>query len=49
MGLGLSLVKEIITSYNGHIWVENRVSDDYTKGSVFVVLIPTDEEILQNE
>ena len=49
MGLGLSLVKEIVDSYNGDIWVENRVSDDYTEGSVFVILIPIDEEVLQNE
>ncbi len=40
MGLGLSLVKKIIQSYNGKIWVENRVEDDYTKGSNFIVLIP---------
>lgn len=45
MGLGLSLVKKIIESYNGHIWVENRDSEDYKKGSVFVILIPIDEEL----
>jgi len=40
MGLGLSLVKKIIESYNGKIWVENRIKDDHTKGSNFIVLIP---------
>jgi len=40
LGLGLSLVKKIIESYNGQIWVENRVKGDYRKGSNFIVLIP---------
>ncbi len=39
-GLGLSLVKQIITSYSGHIWVEDRVQGDYSKGSNFIILIP---------
>jgi len=39
-GIGLSLVKNIIDSYNGLIWVENRVKDDFSKGSTFIVLIP---------
>ncbi|MFW9876013.1 MAG: ATP-binding protein [Candidatus Thorarchaeota archaeon] len=29
MGIGLSLVKKIIKSYNGKIWVENRINDNY--------------------
>ncbi len=41
MGLGLSLVKKIIEIYLGDIWVEERVKGDYTHGSIFVVLIPT--------
>ncbi len=40
MGLGLSLVKKILEGFNGEIWVENRVKDDYTKGSNFILLIP---------
>jgi len=40
MGLGLSLVKKITDSYFGYIWVENRVQEDYSKGSNFVILIP---------
>ncbi|KKN28655.1 hypothetical protein LCGC14_0852000 [marine sediment metagenome] len=40
MGIGLSLVKKIIESFNGKIWVENRIQDDYTLGSNFVVEIP---------
>ena len=39
MGIGLSLVKEIIDGYNGQVWVENRKKDDYTKGSNFVILL----------
>jgi signal transduction histidine kinase len=40
MGLGLSLVKKIVDSYFGYIWVENRIEEDYSKGSNFVILIP---------
>ncbi|MFX1370604.1 MAG: ATP-binding protein [Promethearchaeota archaeon] len=40
MGIGLSLVKKIIESYNGEIWVENRIQNDYSKGSNFIVEIP---------
>jgi nitrogen-specific signal transduction histidine kinase len=40
MGIGLSLVKRIVTILNGEIWVENRIQKDYTKGSNFVILIP---------
>lgn len=40
MGIGLSLVKKIIKSYDGKIWVEDRVKGDYTKGTNFFFLIP---------
>ncbi len=40
MGLGLSLVNHIIMKYNGYIWAENNVKDDYSKGSNFILLIP---------
>ena len=40
MGLGLSLVQRIIETYNGKIWVEDRVKGDRSKGSNFVLLIP---------
>ncbi len=40
MGLGLSLVKKIVKSYNGKIWVEDRVKGDHTQGSNFILLIP---------
>ena len=40
LGLGLSLASKIIESYNGKIWVEDRIKGDYTKGSNFVILIP---------
>jgi PAS domain S-box-containing protein len=40
MGLGLSLVKKIIDSYNGKIWVEDRITGEFAKGSNFVFLIP---------
>ena len=40
MGLGLSLVKKIIDSYKGQIWVEDKSKGDFTKGSNFIILIP---------
>ena len=40
LGIGLSLVKKIVDGYNGRIWVENRVPEDHSKGSNFILLIP---------
>jgi len=40
LGVGLSLVKKIINSFNGEIWVENRIKGDYTQGSKFILLFP---------
>ncbi len=43
MGIGLSLVQEIITGYGGRIWVEERVKEDHTKGSNFIILLRESE------
>jgi len=40
LGIGLSLVKKAIESYQGRFWVEDKVKEDYTQGSNFVILIP---------
>ncbi len=40
MGLGLYLVKSLVESYHGRVWVEDRVPGDHTKGSRFVVMLP---------
>lgn len=40
MGLGLSLVRKIIESYKGKIWVEDKVKGDPSKGSNFILMIP---------
>jgi len=40
MGLGLSLVKTIIDKYNAKILVENRVPEDYLKGTNIKLLFP---------
>jgi signal transduction histidine kinase len=39
-GLGLFIVKTVIEKFDGQIWVENRVRDDYTKGTRFVIELP---------
>jgi signal transduction histidine kinase len=39
--MGLSIVKGLMDRYHGKIWVENRVYDDYSRGSVFNLLLPT--------
>ena len=39
-GMGLSIVKALVTRYEGRIWAENRVVDDFTKGSVFSFVLP---------
>ncbi|MCK4287058.1 MAG: GHKL domain-containing protein, partial [Candidatus Lokiarchaeota archaeon] len=44
MGFGLTLVKKIIESYKGEIWIEDKVEGDYTQGSNFVLLIPEAEK-----
>jgi PAS domain S-box-containing protein len=43
MGLGLYLVKSLVDSYGGRVWIEDRVKDDHTKGARFVVMLPVAE------
>ena len=40
VGLGLYLVKSLVESYHGRVWVEDRNAGDYTRGSRFVVMLP---------
>jgi PAS domain S-box-containing protein len=40
MGLGLYIVKTLVDSYQGRVWVENRVPGDHTKGAKFIVRLP---------
>ncbi len=40
MGFGLFLVKNLVDSYKGKIWVEDNVKGDFLKGSNFILLIP---------
>jgi len=39
-GLGLYLVKSLVDSYGGRVWIEDRIKGDYTKGARFVVMLP---------
>ena len=40
MGIGLTLVKKAIETYNGQIWIEDKITGDYSKGSNFIIMIP---------
>lgn len=40
MGLRLYLVKSLVASYNGRVWVEDCMPNDHTKGARFVVMLP---------
>jgi PAS domain S-box-containing protein len=46
-GLGLTLADRYITDLGGRIWVENRILNDSTKGSKFVILLPLWKEVIQ--
>ncbi|MBD3254253.1 MAG: PAS domain S-box protein [Candidatus Lokiarchaeota archaeon] len=45
LGLGLSLVKNILDNYNSKIFVKNKDPNDYSKGSNFILFFPTHIEI----
>ena len=40
MGLGLSIVHHLLSIYTGTIQVENKIPEDYSKGSNFIISIP---------
>ncbi len=40
MGFGLFSVKNLVDSYKGEIWIEDKVKGDFSKGSNFTLLIP---------
>ena len=39
LGIGLSLVKTIVNSYGGKIWVEDRIEGDYSQGCNFIITL----------
>ncbi len=45
MGLGLYLVRSLVESYNGRVWVEDRIQGNYTKGSKFIVMLPAIDKL----
>jgi signal transduction histidine kinase len=42
-GLGLALVKEVVTRSGGKVWVQDRIVGDFSQGSNFVILLPKAE------
>jgi signal transduction histidine kinase len=40
-GFGLTIVRALIDRYNGDVWVEDRVPGDFSKGTVFCVVLPS--------
>ena len=40
LGIGLTIVKKILESYNGQIIIEDRIANNYSKGCKFILLIP---------
>jgi signal transduction histidine kinase len=40
IGLGLMLVRQVIHSYNGIIWAEDRIKGKHEKGTNIIILIP---------
>jgi len=44
LGIGLSIIKEMISNFHGKVWVEDRILGDYTQGSKFCILIPEAEK-----
>ncbi len=40
----LYLVKSLVDSYGGTVWVEDRVPGDHTKGARIVVMLPVVNE-----
>ncbi|WP_424359728.1 sensor histidine kinase [Methanocella sp. MCL-LM] len=42
-GLGLYLVKTIVESHGGRVWVEDRMAGSSRQGSRFVVRLPAGE------
>ena len=40
VGLGLLLVNEVIGSFKGKIWIEDKIKNNPTQGSIVILLIP---------
>ena len=39
LGLGISLIKKIIKGVNGKLVIQNRIDEDYTKGTTFILIL----------
>ncbi|WP_424356731.1 sensor histidine kinase [Methanocella sp. MCL-LM] len=43
-GLGLFIVRTLVESFGGSVYVVDRVPGDYTKGSKFIVTLPAADD-----
>lgn len=39
LGLGLSVIKSLVEAFGGSVSVENRVPEDYTQGTIFILIL----------
>ena len=42
--MGLNLVKKLISSYGGKIWLEDRVPGVHSMGTTFIMMLPVIEQ-----
>jgi signal transduction histidine kinase len=40
-GFGLHMVKTLVEIFHGRVWIEDRIAGDHTKGTRFVVMLPS--------
>ena len=47
-GLGMSIIKSLVDFFGGSIRYQNRIKDDWTKGTSIILLFPSAKELSSN-